>query len=81
MSDATGPGCSELCGAQTGACVDSARTMNDDGLGGLKGKVNIVGRDKQTDANSEIYYAIHASENKILTTLNKTNKTPILMSS
>ena len=81
MGDATGPGCSEVDGAKTGACVDGAGTMDDNGPGGVKGDVDIVAREKQTDADSEIYYAMHPSENGTPTTPDKTSKTPILISS
>ena len=81
MGDATKPGCSEVGGVETGTCVDNTRTMDDNRPGGAEGEVDIVAREKQTDANSEIYYAIHPSKNKTLTTPDKTNKTPILISS
>ena len=81
VDDATGAGCSELGDAKTGACVDGAETIDDNGPGGVEGKVDIVAREKQTDTDSEIYYAMHPSENGRPTTPNKTNKTPILISS
>ena len=34
MGDATGSGCSEVGSTETGACVDGAGTMDDDGPGG-----------------------------------------------
>ena len=46
----------------------------------MEDKVDIVAREKQTDAYSEIYYAIHPSKNGTPTTPDKTNKTPILIS-
>ena len=50
MGDATGPGCSEVGGAKTVACVDDAGTIDDDGPRGMKGEVDIVVREKQTHA-------------------------------
>ena len=81
MGDATGPSCSELGGAKTSACVDAARTMDDDGPRGVEGEVDIVAREKQTDADSEIYYAMHLSKNGTPTMPDKTYKTLILISS
>ena len=66
--------------AKTSACVDGAGMMDDDELGGVEGEVDIVTKEKQIDAESEIYYAMHPSENGTPTTPNKTNKTPILIS-
>ena len=67
--------------AEIGACIDNAVIIDNDGLGGAKGEVDIIGKEKQIDADSEIYYAMHVSENKITIMLDKTNKTPILISS
>lgn len=58
MGDATGLGCSEVDGTETGA-----GTMDDDGPGGAEGKVDIVAREKRTDADSEIYYAPEQERN------------------
>ena len=81
MGDATEPGYDKVGGAETGACVNSARTIDNDGLGGAEGKVDIIAWEKQTDANNEIYYVIHPSKNWIPTIPDKINKTPILISS
>ena len=67
--------------SETDVCVNGARTINDDGPKEVKGKVDIVAKEKQTDANSEIYYAMHLSKNRTLTTPDKTNKTLILVNS
>ena len=79
MGDATGSGCSELGGAETSACVDSVRTIDNNRPAGAKGKVDIVAREKQIDTDSEIYYVIYPTENGTSTTSDKTNKTPILI--
>lgn len=68
-------------GAKTGSCVESAKTIEDDEPGRAESKVDIVIREKQTDGNSEIYYAIHPSENRTPTTPDITNKTLIIISS
>lgn len=81
MVDTTRPGFNEVGNAETGDYVSSVGTMDDDGPGGTEGKVNILAREKQTDADGEIYYAMNPSENKTLTILGKTNKTPIFISS
>ena len=81
VSDAIRPGCSEMGGVNTDACVNRAKTIDDNGPGGTKGEVDIVRREKQIDANSEIYYVMHLNKNGTLTTPNKTNKTLILISS
>ena len=81
MGDGSGPGYREVGGAKTGACVKGARTIDDDELGGIESEVDIVEREKQIDANSEIYYAIYLSENRTLMTPDKTNKIPLLISS
>ena len=81
MHDTTGPGCSKVGSVETGACMDNTRTINDDKSEGVEGKVDIVVKEKQIDANSNIYYAMHLGENKTPTTPDKTNKTLILISS
>ena len=81
MGDATVPGCSEVGGAETGTCVNDAGTMNNDGLEGTEDKVDIIARKKQTDADSEIYYAMHPRKNKTPTKPDNTNKIPILIRS
>lgn len=80
IGDITRQGCSEVGNAKTGICVDGAGTMVDDEPGGAEGKVDIIAKKKQTDANSERYYIMHPSPNKTPMTPNKTNKTPILIS-
>ena len=50
-------------------------------MGRAEGKVDIVAKEKQINANNKIYYAIHLSENRTPTMPDKTNKTPILTSS
>ena len=80
MDNNTRPGYSEVGNAETGACVDGAGIMDNNWPGEPEGKVDIIVREKQTDANSEIYYAMHPSENKISTTPDKTNKIHILIS-
>lgn len=80
MGDATEPGCAKMGGLDTGACVNNAETMHDNGLWRAKNKVNIVARNNQIDANSKIYYKIYLSDNRYSTTLKKTNKTFILIS-
>ena len=81
VGNATGPSCGKVGGAKTAACVDGAGTMDDDRPGGVEGEVDIVAREKQTDADSEIYYAMHPSKNKTPMMPDKTNKTPTLISS
>lgn len=81
MGDTATPDCSEVGSTKTSACIDGVGTIDDDGPGGTKGKVDIVAREKQTNANSEIYYTIYPSENRTPTTSDKTNKTPILINS
>lgn len=46
MGDATGPGCSEVGGADTGICVDNAGRIDDDGPGWAESKVDIIAREK-----------------------------------
>lgn len=74
MDDATGLRCSDSSGAKTNGCVNSAGMIYHNRLRGVKGKVDIVAQEKQINANSNIYFTIYHSENKILTTLDKTNK-------
>ena len=80
MGNATRPGCSEMGGGGTGACVDSTETINDNRLRKAEGEIDIIARKKQTDAKSEIYYAMHLSKNRISITPDKTNKSLILIS-
>ena len=80
MGDVTVPGYSEVGGGENDACVDEAETMDDNGSEGAEGEVDIIAKEKQTNADSKIYYAIHTSKNKTSTTPDKTNKTPILIS-
>ena len=42
MIDATGPSCGKVDGTETGACLDGATTIDDDGPRRMEGKVNIV---------------------------------------
>ena len=58
MGNTTEAGCIEVSDADTGDCVDSAWEMDDDEPKKGEGEVNIIVREKQTDANSEIYYTI-----------------------
>lgn len=81
MGDATRPSYNKVGSAQTGGYVDDARRMNNNGPREAMGKIDIVAREKQIDANSKIYYVMYPSENKIPTMRNKTNKIPILISS
>ena len=81
MSDATGPDCSEVSNAKTDICVDSTGTMDDDRPEGAEGIIDIVTKEKQTDAKSGIYYAMHLSKNKTPTTPDKTKKPSILINS
>ena len=81
MIDATKTGYSKIGSAEVSIYVDNARTMDDNRPGWTEGKVNIVTKEKQTDANSKVYQAMHLSDNSMPTMPNKTNKTPILISS
>lgn len=81
MGDATKPSCNEVSDAETGACINGAGTMDDNGLGGAESKVNIVAKEKQIDINSEIYYIMYSSKNRTPTISDKTNKILILISS
>ena len=81
MGDATRPGCNEVSGTKTGVFVDGVGTIDDNEPREAEGEIDIIAREKQTDTNSEIYYAMHPSKNKTPTTPNKTNKTVILISS
>lgn len=81
MDDAIGPDCSNVGGAKTSVCIDSSGMMDDNRLGRVKSKVDIIAREKQTDDNREIYYGIHLSKNRTPITLDKTKKTFMLISS
>lgn len=47
--------------------MDGAGTINDNRSKRTKGKIDMIVRERQIDANSEIYYAIPSSENGIST--------------
>lgn len=81
MGNAIGLGCSEVHGAETGVCIDSTGTMDNDKPGKVEGKIDIIARKKQTNPNSEIYYTMHLSKNRTPTMPDKTNKTLLLFSS
>lgn len=81
MGNATGPDCNKISDTKTDACVNSTEMLDDNGLGGAESKVDILVKEKWTDANSEINYAIHLSKNGTLTAPDKTNKILILISS
>lgn len=81
MSNATGLGCSEVGNAKTDICLDGAGRTDNDGPEEAEGKLDIIVREKQTNANGEIYHAIHPSKNATLIMPNKTNNTLILISS
>lgn len=80
MGKATRPGYSNIGGADIGACVDTAKTIDDDGLEEAEGKIDIVTKAKQINTDIKIYYAMHQSENRTSTMPDKINKIPILIS-
>lgn len=67
--------------AETGTYMNNTKTMNNDKSGGIKDEVDIIAKEKQTDANSEIYYVMHPSKNGTSIMPDKINKTLILISS
>ena len=79
MGNATGPDCNKISNTKTDVWVNSARMLDDNRLEGAESKVNIVVKEKWTDANSEINYTIHLSKNGTLTTPDKTNKILIMI--
>lgn len=81
MSDTTGPDYSKVNNAETDTCVNSARTIDDNEPRKAESEIDIITKEKQTDANGEIYYAMHLSKNETLIMPNTINKTPILINS
>lgn len=81
VNDVTRPGCCKMGGAETSACVDGAGMIDNNKPERAKGEIDIVAREKQTDANSEIYYTIHSSKNGTPTMSDKTNIIAILINS
>lgn len=73
-------GHNKVSGTKISTCVDSAGTINDNGPGMAKNKIEIVAKENQTDVDSEVYYAMHSSKNKTPIMPNKTNKTLIPIS-
>lgn len=80
ISNATRQGFSNVSVAKTDAYVDNGRTINNNKLKEAKSKIEIIVGKKQTNANSEIYYAIHQSENKTFIMPDKINRILILIS-
>lgn len=74
MNDTTRPGYSRIGDTETGVCMDGAGTIDDNRPEKVEDKINILAKEKQTDANSEIYYAMHSSKNRIPTMPDKINK-------
>lgn len=74
-------GYSEVRSAETDVCVRSAEKIDNNRPRRAKNKVLIIVGEKQINADSEIYYAMRPSENGTLIMQNKTNKTPIFISS
>lgn len=62
MSNATGKSYNELGNTETVVCVDGAGTIVDNGLGGTEGKVDIVAKKKQIDANRDLLYNVLKEE-------------------
>ena len=81
VCDAISLGYNGVANAETSVCVDNSGTLDNDRPRVTKGKVDIIAKKKQTDANNEIYYAINLNDYGTLTTPKKTNTRPILISS
>lgn len=60
--DGVGTG-TDMNGIVTSARVDSTETMDDDGPEEIEGEVDIRAREKQTDADIEIYYISKQEQN------------------
>lgn len=56
MSDTTKLSYSEVNNPGINGARISARTIDDDGLGGVEKKVDIIAKEKQINMNIEIYY-------------------------
>lgn len=63
MQDITVLGQIKIDCEETGAGVNSAGITDDEGLERMEGKVDIVIRKKQIDANNEIYYIPKQAQN------------------
>lgn len=59
----TRPGRNNIDSVETGANMNSNKTMNNDGPRKLQGKIDIISREKQINANSMIYYIFKQEKN------------------
>lgn len=79
MSHNTGVNYSKVDGINISADVNTAGIMNNNGPEKVKDKINIVVKKKQKILT--VKFIMHLSKNRILTTSEKNNKIPILVSS
>lgn len=80
VGNAIRPSCGKMSNVETVVCVDNARTIDDNKLRKVEGKVDIVVREKKTYANNKMYYKMHLNKNKIPIIPDKIKKITILSS-